>query len=424
MIRMRQHVAPLACTLLLVTGCGGGGTEPSEPGVPSQLIAVQGAAQSAPAGAALGATLRVRVADQRGTGIAGQEVTFAVTSGGGTLTGAGTAITAANGTVDAGTWTLGRRGGVQTVTATSGAFHETFTATIQSGYSVTVRFVGTAPTGEIAQAFSAAADRISAMVVTDLADVRIGTNAQPFAVGDCGNPSVTGVNVNENIDDVVIYAAVVPIDGVGQVLGSAGPCLVRNAGGLPALGTMRFDSADLANLVGNGRLGDVILHEMLHVVGLGTLWEAKGLLTDTATTTPKVVGALAVAACTNQIGGGAVCPGFVPAENCLNLNPGTNCGAGTQYTHWKESTFQTELMTGYAGAVNTLSVLTIQGLADLGYGVNNLAADTYTVPSLLAPLKAAPDRPDARGPLTVLGAPLRPRFRLDADGRVRRLQQR
>ena len=40
----------------------------------------------------------------------------------------------------------------------------------------------------------------------------------------------------------------------------------------------RFDTADLASLESDGRLLGVILHEMGHVLGIGTIWETFGLL--------------------------------------------------------------------------------------------------------------------------------------------------
>ena len=89
----------------------------------------------------------------------------------------------------------------------------------------------------------------------------------------------------------------------------------------------------------------------------------------------RVTGAGGVTACATQLGGSSVCVGAVPAENCLDLAVGVVCGAGTRNSHWKESTFRTELMTGYAGAVNPLSRLSIEGLADLGYTVDPTVAD-------------------------------------------------
>lgn len=396
-------------------------------GPPARLDAVQGAGQSVLAGAPVPVTPRVRLVDQFGNPVGGQNVVWQVTAGGGTLSGATTVMTDAGGFANAPQWTIGRRGGTQTLGAAVGAIVQSFTATTQSNFNITLRYVGTSPTGAIAQAFTDAVNRTSAIIVGDLPDAQIGTTASPFNVSQC-NSEFTGVpGLNEVVDDVIVYASVVAIDGVGQVLGSAGPCLTRTTGGLTGLGTMRFDSADLDNLANNGRLTDVITHEMLHVVGLGTLWTARNLLVDRDLSTVRVVGPLATAACANELGGAAVCVGSVPAENCLDLPGSLTCGAGTQNSHWKESTFTTELMTGYAGVTNQLSRMTIQGLGDLGYSVNTLAADPYAVPSslmalLLAEGDAAPiAAPTVAGPLTVLPAPLLPRFVLERDGRVRRI---
>ena len=42
---------------------------------------------------------------------------------------------------------------------------------------------------------------------------------------------------------------------------------------------MQFDSADLASMEASGSLYGVILHEMGHVLGIGTSWAYRGLLT-------------------------------------------------------------------------------------------------------------------------------------------------
>ena len=76
-----------------------------------------------------------------------------------------------------------------------------------------------------------------------------------------------------NIDDLQITANVKFIDGPGGILGQATPNLFRSAPSfLPYTGTMTFDSSDLANMASNGTLFYVILHEMGHVLGIGTLW--------------------------------------------------------------------------------------------------------------------------------------------------------
>ena len=83
----------------------------------SQVLLVSGGAQSATIGTALASPVVFRVAASDGIGVAGVPVTFAVTTGGGTL-GAATATSDANGLVST-TWTLGSVVGAQSITATA-----------------------------------------------------------------------------------------------------------------------------------------------------------------------------------------------------------------------------------------------------------------------------------------------------------------
>jgi hypothetical protein len=61
-------------------------------------------------------------------------------------------------------------------------------------------------------------------------------------------------------------------------------------------------------------------------------------------------------------------------------------GQGTRDVHWAESDFGVELMTGFVNLPpNPLSLITTGSLQDLGYQVNNAAADLgYTTASLRA----------------------------------------
>ncbi len=76
------------------------------------------------------------------------------------------------------------------------------------------------------------------------------------------------------IDDLRIDASVQFIDGTNGILAQAGWDLRRSSsdGGLPYHGIMRFDSSDINAMVNNGRFLSVVMHEMGHVLGLGTLW--------------------------------------------------------------------------------------------------------------------------------------------------------
>ncbi|OYV66592.1 MAG: hypothetical protein B7Z72_11070, partial [Gemmatimonadetes bacterium 21-71-4] len=104
-------------------------TATQQAGVPANLAKVAGDAQSATVGTAVAIAPQVKVTDAFSTPVAGVSVTFAVASGGGSVTGA-TATTNASGLASAGSWTLGATAGANTLTATvTGLAPVTFTAT-------------------------------------------------------------------------------------------------------------------------------------------------------------------------------------------------------------------------------------------------------------------------------------------------------
>ena len=175
------------------------------------------------------------------------------------------------------------------------------------------------------------------------------------------------------VDDVRINADVSPIDGPGGILGQAGPTRVRPASQkyLPVTGTMQFDSADVDNLIRSGGLLPVILHEMGHVLGIGTIWTARGLLSGNNTATPRFTGANAA---------GEYDRLSKAAETSVDVE--STGGGGTRYSHWRESTYGSELMTGYLSGGAELSRITAASMIDLGYpNVNVDAAALYQLPS-------------------------------------------
>ena len=57
-------------------------------------------------------------------------------------------------------------------------------------------------------------------------------------------------------------------------------------------------------------------------------------------------------------------------------------GPGSQDSHWREAVFGAELMSPFVnnGVQNPLSRITIQSLADLGYGVDVSQGEPYSLP--------------------------------------------
>jgi len=186
-------------------------------------------------------------------------------------------------------------------------------------------------------------------------------------VGDVPSFSVDG----EVIDDLLILAEGATIDGPGQILGQAGPTHVRPDSRIPLKGIMRFDAADLDQMEQSGELLDVIIHEMGHVLGIGTLWSEMSLIAGSGSDDPLFIGPSAMREYSRLLG--TTDPIAIPVAN--------TGGAGTREGHWREVTFDTELMTGFDDpGRNAMSRMTIASLQDLGYQVNIDAADVYSLP--------------------------------------------
>jgi hypothetical protein len=274
-----------------------------------------------------------------------------------------------------------------------------------SEFVLDLRFLGTPPTAPILSSFQTAATIIRGTITGPLTNVTLPSDFTN--VSEC-DASLTGFkNVpREVISGVVVYISVVSIDGVGGTLGSAGPCIVRNAAQnyLPALGVMRLDSADVNNLAAGGYLTTVILHELIHVLGFGTIWIDNELLSGEGTPDARFLGVAARAACADVHGGGTACATTVPVHS--------SDGAGSRDTHWRESVFTTEVMTPFLEqGANPYSAMTIQSLADLGYVVSTALADPYTIGAVA--LRAAPSTGE---PVVEFAEPIRPRYSLDAQG--------
>lgn len=106
------------------------------------------------------------------------------------------------------------------------------------------------------------------------------------------------------------------------------------------------------------------VHEIGHVLGIGTLWLEFGLV-DTYMVPCPYKWDSAASQKFRQISG---CNGTVPLEQETGFD-GSDCG------HWAESCFNRERMTFNGG--NLISEVTIGSLEDMGYDVNYSAADNF-----------------------------------------------
>jgi hypothetical protein len=243
------------------------------------------------------------------------------------------------------------------------------TPTVQSNYKIDLRFFGRPLTTAQKALFTNATTRLESVIVGAIPPVDA-TGADPASCG------ATGVaKLSETIDGLVIYASIDSIDGPNKILAEAGPCYIRTNNGQPdyrtSIGIIKIDSADVNTLSGSGNLQEVITHEMMHVVGFGTFWDTSStnLLINYGANV-SYIGAGGIAGC-KAVGAVNTCASSVPVE-------GSQGAEGTINSHWRESTFGNELMTGFLNSgTNPLSVMSVRSLEDLNYTVNPAAADHY-----------------------------------------------
>lgn len=324
---------------------------------------------------------RVVVLDENGDPLAGETVTFTPLGGSGTV-GTASVVTDENGEAST-TWALGQAG-TNLMEATAGELTATFLAIgSDSDYEIEIVFLNPATTISQKSAFGSAAGRWMEVVTGDLTDVTfpLGIGARACGLDDPSN------ELRNVVDDLLIYASLVPIDGPGGVLGAAGPCIIRAElpdAPLTIVGVTQFDTFDLDFLEGIGLLDDVILHEMAHVLGFGILWSQEPLdflqnpsLPDNPGADTHFNGPSAVAAFDDLPGGPWIPPTSATSKVPVENTEGTR---GIRDNHWRASTFVSEVMTAFISPdSNPMSTVTIESLQDLGYEVDITPADPYSL---------------------------------------------
>ena len=209
------------------------------------------------------------------------------------------------------------------------------------------------------------ARRWMAVISEDLPDY---TFTQGWS-GTCGDRSFT-IPSGERIDDLRIYVTIFDPDhhyyadsGRGSV------SLLRESSYLPVLGCMSLNSNRI-----QGSFHALVLHEIGHVLGFGSIWNEFDFLQDFSRDDPNADahfnGPRAIAAF-DDAGGKDYTGAKVPVEK-------------KDGSHWRRSVLGDEVM----GGGGPLSAITVQSLADLGYGVDVTQADAHTLPGAAAKASA------------------------------------
>lgn len=185
------------------------------------------------------------------------------------------------------------------------------------------------------------------------------------------------ISSDRAVRGVLVVFEIKAIDGEGGTLGYAGPCVV-DTNDLPRMGIVVLDEADIQPLmqIGEFRLEEVVMHEMAHVMGFGTLWLPNKTYHVPAPHAGAGYSYNLPGANREHVAYGAF------GESALVEDEGSE--NGTRGSHWKEDFYLDELMTGYVaggGTRSTLSRITLGALADLGFRVNMDVPDQYVLPA-------------------------------------------
>jgi hypothetical protein len=369
--RTATRVAFALGALATISACGGDGVADPIDAVtpivntPADLVATDGDNQVGSPQTVLPIAPGVRLVNNAGRPVPNMTVTFTPDGNSGAVAHSAV-VTDSAGYASSGAWTLGLAP-TQSLVASSPALPGrpvTFRATLRpSQFDITVRFIGDGGTARQRDALTSAVERWRRVIAGDA-----GTALLNVPAGECQSWLPT---VNENINDLLVYVRVASIDGAGKILGRAGPCYIKAANKLPFMGYLELDQDDLPLLLTERVLENVVLHEMGHILGIGTLWNyQRQLLVGAGGDDPYFKGMEAHTQLTSTIGFSYTGLG-VPVEN--------SGPTGTRDVHWRRSVFANELMQGYVlPSIMPLSRITIASLTDLGYVTTMFGADSYT----------------------------------------------
>jgi hypothetical protein len=227
----------------------------------------------------------------------------------------------------------------------------------ESHYKLDVVFRSTVPEWLKTVAYKAAA-RLQDIITSDYENILIVPNS-----------NCPGVPSGTYVDDTLVSISYEYIDGNsgggGNTLAYAGTCFYSR--GKSRVGAIVLDSSNFPSAGSSVIAYNVILHEMLHILGIQeTAWRNHGLVDSNLRYKGE--------------NGNAQLP-LINAKHSEAFVE-DQYGQGSAKSHWRESVYDSEVMTSLAeyGSM-PLSRLTIGALADLGYGVDYSKADAYSVPS-------------------------------------------
>ena len=243
---------------------------------------------------------------------------------------------------------------------------QSFVVRTDTGFTIDVHFESGVSSGVQTAVNSAAANWMAILDDTEFTDHGF---SEHFATR-CTAREVSASATLGIVDDLALL--VTTVDNQEAYLGFTRVCYVRAYTGIPVLAIVVINEGRVrTHSLSVEEVEALAAHEIGHALGLGgtSLWidliENPSNIDTTADT--HFTGSRAVAAF-DSAGGSSYTGAKVPVQQEL-------------HAHWRESVLGDELMTTYLniGGDNTLSAITIEALADIGYTVDVSLADAFTL---------------------------------------------
>lgn len=224
-----------------------------------------------------------------------------------------------------------------------------------STFPIDVRFIGDVPDDVRAAARAAAARWMQVLVGPGV----------PYQATQSGGSCGFAPALTERVPGVVVFVRMSAPDSLVSAGANGGSCAVRPGTLITFEGGITVSTPGLENSRQAGYLGTIFLHELGHVLGIGTNWFASPYLHDATGANPVFAGPKAMQAAF-EVGASASAATPVPISR-----PGES-GA---LTHWRTPALGNDIM--LSGGGSALTVVSVAALGDLGYAVSLSAVDPY-----------------------------------------------
>ena len=270
---------------------------------------------------------------------------------------------------------LGRRNAVtravDSTLARSLASTRTLISSGNGPFGIEMRLRGKPLSGAQKALLQQAVTRVSTLIASRFQPVSLDL---PGGECDKGLPAI-----RERVTRFFVFVVVKDLGD--DVYGDSTPCDLHDKTYLPVYGTIDLNSRGLDSLT-PAELIDTMIHELLHALGVGTLWtpdervslsgdsDGRSLVRKTGRqwfyTAPRALAAY------KALGG-----------------QGTGILLDPDQGHWAGPLFCSEILSGAAGdvtdRVNPISLITLAALEDLGYTANLGRADHYRLSGKACP---------------------------------------